>query len=105
MTKSELRTMIREMLHEELEAAQSNKKIAFMDFTGNSFQFEDLYKKSLLADRFKGTVNSVKDTRMRAVVDAVNSGAEVVLYTCDDDYIYNCPSILDKPNFKVRLVK
>jgi hypothetical protein len=111
MKKSELRQMIRGILHEELvskkylKEAAGNERVAFMDFTGNSFQFEDLYKKSMAADGFEGTVNSVEDTRMRAVHDAVNSGADVVLYTCDDDYVYSCSSIVDKPNFKVRLVK
>ena len=92
----------------ELKEASNNEKIAFMDFTGSSFQFEDLYKKQMRKDLGRnGTykeVNTVEDTKMKALCDAVNSGAEVVLYTCDDDYKYNCPSIIGKSNFKVVLV-
>ena len=82
----------------------ADKKIAFMDFTGSSHIFKDVYKQCLAEDGFEGEVYTIEDTKMTALCAAVNSGAEVVLYTCDDDYKYNCPSIAEKPNFKVRLV-
>ena len=85
-------------LYEEVEAP---KKVAFMDFTGSAEAFKDAYEKRIKADKFDGEVNSVTDTQMKAVCDAVNAGDDVTLYTCDDDYKTNCKSILDKKNFNV----
>ncbi len=109
ITKSELKEMIREALREELREnskKRNNERIAFMDFTGSSFQFEDLYKKQMRKDLGKNgvyaAVNVVEDSKMKALCDAVNSGADVILYTCDDDYKNNCPSIVGKANFSVK---
>ena len=41
---------------------------------------------------------------MKAVVDAVKNGTEVILYTCNDDYKFSCKEIVDNKNFKVIMV-
>jgi hypothetical protein len=87
---------------------RADKVIAFMDFTGSSFQFRDLYERQMRKDVGKNgvykEVKILRDTEMKALQDAVNSGEDVVLYTCDTDYKDNCPNIIGKSNFKVRLV-
>lgn len=85
-------------LYEEVEAP---KNVAFMDFTGSSEAFKDVYEKRIKVDKFEGEVKSVTDAQMKAVCDAVNAGDNVTLYTCDDDYKINCKSIIGKKNFKV----
>jgi hypothetical protein len=79
----------------------ADKEIAFMDLTGSLADCEDTYQKKIEKDGFKGDIRAINDSAMKNLVDAVNSGANVVLYTCDDDYKTNCKEIVDKKNFKV----
>jgi hypothetical protein len=88
-----------ESLHEA-----ADKKIAFMDLTGSLADCEDTYQKKIEKDGFKGDIRIINDSAMKGLVDAVNSGANVVLYTCDDDYKSNCKEIVDKKNFKVVMI-
>ena len=103
MKKSELRSMIREMLREEL-GRRPSEKIAFIDQTGSAKYDVQFYYDQINADGFDGTVEIIYDTFMSKLQDCVNAGYDVTLYTCDDDYEYNCPDIVNKDNFKVVLL-
>ena len=82
----------------------ADKKIAFMDLTGSLADCKDAYQKKIEKDGFKGDIKIINDSAMKDLADAVNSGANVVLYTCDDDYKTNCKEIVDKKNFKVVMI-
>ena len=87
---------VKESLREE-----AGKKRVFVDFTGSNATFRKAYRNQLEKDGVADYAEFVDDTMMTVVVEAVKAGEEVILYTVDDDYKYNCPEIVDKANLKV----
>ena len=92
-----------EVVEEALNEAVQNK-IAFMDLTGSlAKNAEPLYKTQIEKDGFDGEVRPTTDSSMKDVIEAVSSGAEVILYTCNDDYKY-IKKLEGKNNFKVVMI-
>lgn len=92
-----------EVVEEALTEAVKNK-IAFMDLTGSGNKdAELLYAEQMKKDGFDGEVRITRDSFMQDVIEAVDSGVEVILYTRDDDYKF-VKELEGKDNFKVVMV-
>ena len=91
---------------EPLQSGQdeNGSRIAYIDQTGSLISTYDLLAKRVQADGFDGTVKTVEDTFMEEMQADVKRGCDVTLYTCNNDYLYDCPDIVDAPNFHVVMV-